>query len=76
MSKQEQLIEYITSDIILFIMAEKNISMIEAMHSLYSSDTFLKLNDIETGLYIESPTYVYDIYKTEKQNGQIIQEEI
>ncbi len=76
MSKQEQLIEYITSDIILFIMAEKNISMIEAMQSLYSSDTFLKLNDIETGLYIESPTYVYDIYKTEKQNGQIIQEEI
>ena len=76
MSKQEQLIEYITSDIILFIMAEKNISMIEAMQSLYSSDTFLKLNDIETGLYIESPTYVYDIYKNEKQNGQIIQEEI
>ena len=52
-------------------MEEKNISMIEAMQRLYSSETFSKLNDIETGLYVESPTYVYDIYKTEKQNGQI-----
>ena len=76
MSKQEQLIEYITSDIVSFIMEEKNISMIEAMQKLYSSETFSKLNDIETGLYVESPTYVYDIYKTEQQNGQIIQEEI
>lgn len=76
MSKQEQLIEYITSDIVSFIMEENNISMIEAMQRLYSSETFSKLNDIETGLYVESPTYVYDIYKTEKQNGQIIQEEI
>ena len=76
MSKQEQLIEYITSDIVSFIMEEKNISMIEAMQRLYSSETFSKLNDIETGLYVESPTYVYDIYKTEQQNGQIIQEEI
>ena len=66
MSKQEQLIEYITSDIVSFIMEEKNISMIEAMQRLYSSETFSKLNDIETGLYVESPTYVYDIYKTEK----------
>ena len=76
MSKQEQLIEYITSDIVSFIMEEKNISMIEAMQKLYSSETFSKLNDIETGLYVESQTYVYDIYKTEQQNGQIIQEEI
>ena len=76
MSKQEQLIEYITSDIVSFIMEEKNISMIEAMQRLYSSEIFSKLNDIETGLYVESPTYVYDIYKTEQQNGQIIQEEI
>ena len=76
LSKQEQLIEYITSDIVSFIMEEKNISVIEAMQRLYSSETFSKLNDIETGLHVESSTYVYDIYKTEKPNGQIIQEEI
>lgn len=76
MSKQEQLIEYITADLVDFIMKDENISMLEAMQRLYTSETFHKLNDTETGLYFESPLYVYDIYKTEKAYGQIIQEEI
>ena len=40
--------------------------MVVAITSFYSSETFAKLNDIETGLYIERPLYVYDIFKTEK----------
>lgn len=40
--------------------------MVVAMTSFYSSETFAKLNDIETGLYIGRPLYVYDIFKTEK----------
>lgn len=50
--------------------------MLDAMQSLYSSETFSKLNDEETGLYLESSAYVYDIYKNEKTNGRIIQEEV
>lgn len=76
MSKQEQLIEYIVSDIVAFIIEDFNVSMIEAMQRLYSSETFIKLNDIETGLYLESSSYVYDIYKAEKEKGKIVQEEI
>ncbi|MBQ7159120.1 MAG: hypothetical protein IJS09_06840 [Treponema sp.] len=76
MSKQEQLIEYITSDLISYIMDDAKVSMEEAMSSLYKSETFAKLNDFETGLYLESPLYVYDILKTEKAYGRIVQEEI
>lgn len=76
MSKQEQLIEYITSDIVSFIMEDEKIPMIEALERLYTSETFSKLNDTETGLYLESPSYVYDIYKTEKAYGHLVQEEI
>ena len=76
MSKQEQLIEYITIDIISYIMEDSKLSMVEAMTSLYNSETFAKLNDIETGLYLESPLYVYDIFKTEIAYGRIVQEEI
>ena len=76
MSKQEQLIEYTTADLVSFIMTDEKISMVEAMQRLYTSETFSKLNDIETGLYFESPTYAYDIYKTEKAFGRIVQDEI
>ena len=50
--------------------------MVEAMTSFYNSETFTKLNDFETGLYLESPLYVYDIFKTEKAYGRIVQEEM
>lgn len=76
MSRQEQLIEYITDDIVSFIMEDFKVSVLEAMQRLYTSETFSKLNNVETGLYLESSAYVYDIYKSEKENGRIIQQEI
>lgn len=76
MSKREQLIEYITDDVVSFIMEDFKVPILEAMRRFYTSETFSKLNNIETGLYLESPAYIYDIYKSEKENGRIIQQEI
>ena len=57
-------------------MEDSKIPLNEALQQLYTSQTFAKLNDVETGLYLESPLYVYDIYKTEKEFGHIVQQEI
>ena len=35
-----------------------------------------KLQDIETGLYLESSAYVYDLFLNEMENGRLIQNEI
>ena len=70
------MIAYITDDLVSFIMEDFKIPIIEAIQWLYTSETFSKLNNIETGLYLESPSYVYGIYKSEKENGRIIQQEI
>lgn len=76
MSKQEQLVEFNVQDIIDYIMQDNKIDIEEAMNRFYSSTTFDKLQDIETGLYLESAAYVYDMYKDEVEAGQIIQKEI
>ena len=67
-----------TSRMTLFLlyMEDFKVPVLEAMQRLYTSETFSKLNNIETGLYLESPSYIYDIYKSEKENGRIIQQEI
>ena len=36
-----------------------------AMHALYTSDTFRKLENEATGLYYQSPVYLYDLLKQE-----------
>ena len=73
MSKKELLAEYITSDLISYIIEDEKISMLEAMQKLYSSEIYEKINDFETGLYFESSPYIYDLYKSEKANGKLIQ---
>lgn len=63
MSKQEQLIEYIVQDIVDMFSSDQNIEYDEAMNKFYNSEVFEKLQDKETGLYMESSEYVYDLFE-------------
>lgn len=76
MTKQEQLIEYVIQDIIELITINKGIEYDEAMNQFYNSEVFEKLQDQETGLYLESSAYVYDLFRDEMNFGHIIQAEI
>lgn len=76
MTKQEQLVEYQIQDIIEYIVTDLNIEYDKAMHLFYNSQTFDKLTDIETGLYLESSAYVYGIFQDERNYDYLIQAEI
>ena len=76
MSKQDQLIEYIVQDIVDMLAIDQNIEYDEAMNKFYNSKVFEKLQDKETGLYLESAEYIYDLFKDEMNFGHIIQAEI
>ena len=67
----EFLIDYISSKIICRIMNEQGIGFEDACLQLYNSETFKKLSEIETGLYIESPDYVYSILLDEFRLGSL-----
>ena len=68
--------EYVIQDIIYMITTEQNIEYDEAMNRFYNSEVFEKLQDKETGLYMESPAYVYDLFKDECNFGHLVQAEI
>lgn len=76
MSKQEQLVEFNVQDIISYIVEDTGVEFDEAMNQFYLSETFDKLQDLETGLYLESSAYVYDMYQDEVKEGRIVQKEI
>ena len=42
-----------------------------ALHTLYTSDTYTKLQDTKTGLYFQSTRYVYDFLKNEIKSGKM-----
>lgn len=76
MGKQEQLIEYIVQDIVDMFSSDQDIGYDEAMNKFYNSKVFEKLQDKETGLYMESSEYVQDLFKDEINFGRIVQAEI
>jgi hypothetical protein len=76
MSRRSQLVEYIIQDVIAFIIEEKHMELDIAMNSFYNSRVFEKLMDEETGLYLESSSYIYELFTAELKHGKLIQNEI
>ena len=72
MNKSAQyLIEGITKDIIAYIMEDEGLDLASALTQFHNSETFAKLSDEATGLYIESSAYVYELFKDELRFGKI-----
>lgn len=64
-NQQQEMIEYTIQEVIRYLIEDKNITMEQAMDEFFLSDVFEKLNDIETGLYLEGSAYIYEMLKRE-----------
>ena len=60
-------------DIIGYIVNDENIEYDEAIDKFYTSKTFAKLTDPETGIYLESSAFVYSLFIGEVKTGNIPQ---
>ncbi len=58
--KETFMIETLTREMIVRLMEERSLTMREAMDIVYRSKTYLALNNTKTGLYFQSPAYLYD----------------
>ena len=53
------------AELIQILMEEYNYTQDKAMETLYNSDTFERLQNPKTGLYYQSPGYVYSFLNSE-----------
>lgn len=67
----EFLVEYITTKVLEMLIADQLLGLEEAIVLFHNSETFEKLSDRKTELYIEGPSYVYDIFKEELRRGTL-----
>ena len=75
MRKEQQMIEYMVQDLVEILSETQGIEYDIAMHTIYTSEVYDKLLDAETGLYRESPSYVYGLLQDELNFGHIVQAE-
>ena len=67
----QYLVEGITKDVIGYIIEDNGYDLPTALKEFYNSETFVKLSDETTGLYIESSAYVYEMLKEELKHGRL-----
>ncbi len=67
----EYMKEAIVTDLALAIINDYQMSIADALDVLYNSDTFAKLNNLQTGLYFQSSPYVYSYLKQEINTGKM-----
>lgn len=63
--KETFMVETQTRELITRLMEERSLTMREAMDVVYNSKTYSALNNLDTGLYFQSPAYVYDVLEEE-----------
>jgi hypothetical protein len=61
----------ITTELVEKLMSDFHYNMPDALDVLYTSETFDRLQDNETGLYYQSPGYVYSFLQGEVREGRI-----
>lgn len=54
-----------------YLMADYHLDILSAMSVVYNSNTILLLQNSKTGLYYQSPGYVYEILKREYLTGKV-----
>lgn len=68
----QYLFEGISSDVVRYLVERDGMDLSEAISTFHNSETFAKLEDFTTGLYIESPAYVYNLLLSELKNGRLV----
>jgi len=62
--------EFVTKNLVSLLMDHYGYSIETAFDVLYTSETFQKLSDPTTGLYFQSPKYVFTYLKDEIETGR------
>lgn len=68
MTTQEQkdfLVNHIVDQLTEYLVTDNTLELADALKIVYQSKTFQRLQDMDGSLYIQSPSYVYELLQKE-----------
>lgn len=61
MSEIQYMVECTARDLIVLLVERNSIDVLSAVDAVYTSETYRLLSDKHSGLYFQSPYYVYEM---------------
>lgn len=68
---KEFLVAHAVDEMTRYLMEDYGLSIASSLDVIYNSDTYQKLSDPSTGLYEQSPAYVYEFLTNEYRSGSM-----
>lgn len=65
------MVDCIERDVATLLVEKDKMTIHQALDALYLSDTYIKLHTPTTGLYFQSPVYVYSCLIQELKTGKL-----
>ena len=66
------IVDHIVDQMTDFMIRDFRISLSESLNFIYNSTTYDLLCDMSNGLYIQSPSYVYELLRKEYQTASVM----
>lgn len=64
-NQKEFLINRIVDKLTEFLVIDSSIDLTDALKVVYNSKVYQQLQDLEGNLYVQSPSYIYELLKQE-----------
>ncbi len=72
---KEQINKYLVDraidELTSYLVQDYKLGIDQAIDFVYNSDTYQKLTNTETGLYVQSPAYIYQLLENEYKTGKL-----
>lgn len=65
------LVDRAVDEMTRFLIQDYKLGIDQAIDFIYNSDTYQKLTNPQTGLYVQSPAYIYQLLKNEYKTGKL-----
>ena len=67
----EYMKEALVTEVVIMLIEKRGMDMKSALEGFYNSNTYEKLSNPESGLFFQSPGYIYSYLQTEITTGKI-----
>ncbi len=64
------LVDKAIDNVTSYLIQDRKLGIDQAIDFIYNSDTYQKLINTQTGLYIQSPAYIYQLLENEYETGR------
>ncbi len=61
------LVNHIVDQLTEYLVTDEGMELVDALKTVYQSKTYNQLQDVDGGLYIQSPSYIYELLQKEQK---------